>query len=92
MTNSEKKVLNELSKEQLIYLIEQLNHSQFLISEVCVDESKWHIDSNKAVEKIRGYIYHMPSMYNAIDLKAYIDMKMDKISVLEYRKIIGLED
>ena len=88
MTKYEKNALNELSKEQLIYLIEQLN----LISEVCVDESKCHIDSDRAVDKIRGYLYHMPSMYNVTDLKAYIDMKMDKISVSEYLKIIGLED
>lgn len=91
MTKNEKKVLNELSKEQLIYLIEQLNHSQFLISETCVDESKWHIESSKAVDKIRRYIYDMPSLYDATELKAYIDMKMEKISVEEYRKIIGLD-
>ena len=84
--------LNHLSKEQLIYLIEQLDYSQALIGEVCVDESKMHISSDKAVEKIRGYICHMPSMYNVENLKAYIDMKMDNISVSEYRKIIGLDD
>ena len=84
--------LKQLSKEQLIYLIEQLDYSQALIGEVCVDESKMHISSDKAVEKIHGYICHMPSMYNATHLKAYIDMKMDKISVAEYRKIIGLDD
>lgn len=92
MTKYQKEALNQLSKEQLIYLIEQLNRSQCLIGEVCVDESKWHIDSDKAVDKIRGYIYDMPSLYNVTDLRAYIDMKMDKISVSEYRKIIGLED
>lgn len=92
MTKYEKNVLNQLSKEHLIYLIEQLNHSQFLIGETCVDESKCHIDSDRAVDKIRGYLYNMPSMYNVTDLKAYIDMKMDKISVSKYLKIIGLED
>lgn len=91
MTKHDKRTLNELSKEQLIYLIEQMNSSLFLISEVCVDESKWHIDSDKAVDKIRGYIYHMPSLYDATETKAYIDMKMEKISVEEYRKIIGLD-
>ena len=91
MTKHDKKTLNELSKEQLIYLIEQMNKSLFLISEVCVDESKWHIDSNKAVNKIRGYIYHMPSLCDITETKAYIDMKMEKISVEEYRKIIGLD-
>ena len=91
MTKHDKKVLNELSKDQLIYLIEQLYHSQFLISEICVDESKRHIDSSKSVDKIRAYIYDMPSLYDANELKAYIDMKMEKISVEEYRKIIGLD-
>ena len=85
MTKHDKKTLNELSKEQLIYLIEKLNSSLFLISEVCVDESKWHIDSDKAVDKIRGYIYHMPSLYDATEVGAYIDMKIEKISVEEYR-------
>ena len=76
MTKHNKQVLSELSKEQLIYLIEQLVHSQFLISEVCVDESKWHINSDKAINKIREYIYDMPSLYDVTELKAYINMKM----------------
>ena len=49
-------MLNQLSNEQLIYLIEQLNHSLFLIGETCVDESKNHIDSDKAVNKMIDYI------------------------------------
>lgn len=92
MTKYYKEMLNQLSKEQLIYLIEQLTHSQFLIGETCVDESKCHIDSDKAVDKIRGYIYDMPSSYSATELRAYIDVKMGKISVSEYKKIMGLED
>ena len=88
MTKHEKQILNELSKEQLIYLIEQLNHSQFMISEVCVEESKWHIDSKKAIDNIRGHIYHMPSLYDTTEVKAYIDMKLGKISVKEYKKIV----
>ena len=91
MRKVQKEVLNELSKEQLIYLIEQFYHSQFRISEVCVEESKCHIDSDKAIDKIREYIYDMPSTYDATELKGYIDMKMEKISVKEYRKIIGLD-
>ncbi len=91
MTKKDKEVLKELSKDQLIYLIEQLNHSLFLISETCVSESKCHIGSDKAIDKIRGYIYDMPSLYDATELKAFIDMKMEKISVEEYRKIIGLD-
>ena len=92
MTKHNKEILSQLDKEQLIYLIEQLNDSQFLIGETCVDVSKCHIDSDAAIGKIHEYIYRMPSMYNATELGAYIDMKMGKISALKYRRIIGLED
>ena len=91
MTNQLKETLNELSKDQLIYLIEQFYHSQFLIGEACVDESKQHISSENAVQKIRSYLYDMPKTYNVTDFKAIIDMKMGKITVDEYRKILGLD-
>ena len=91
MTDQLKEILNELSKDQLIYLIEQYYHSQFLISETCVDESKQHISSEKAVKEIRSYLYDMPSTYNMDNFKAQIDMKMGKITIDEYRKILGLD-
>ena len=91
MTDQLKEILNGLSKDQLIYLIEQYYHSQFLISEVCVDESKQHISSEKAVKKIRSCLYDMPNTYNVTDFKALIDMKMGKITVDECRKILGLD-
>ena len=91
MTDQLKEILNELSKEQLIYLIEQYYHSQFLISETCVDESKCHISSENAVQKIRNYLYDMPNTYNVDNFKAQIDMGMGKITVEEYRKILGLD-
>lgn len=91
LAKHEKEVLSELSKDQLIYLIEQLDHSQTMIDCVLVDESKWHIEAKGAINKIRGYMYHKPSMYDAAELKAFIDMKMGKISVKEYRKAIGLD-
>ena len=91
MTDQLKEILNELSKDQLIYLIEQFYHSQFLISETCVEESKQHISSENAVQKIRSYLYNMPNTYNVTDFKAQIDIKMGKITVDEYRKIVGLD-
>ena len=91
MTDQLKEILNELSKEQLIYLIEQFYYSQFLIREVCVDESKCHISSENAVQKIRSYLYNMPKTYNVTDFKAIIDMKMGKITADECRKILGLD-
>ena len=86
-----KELLSTLSKEQLIYLINQMNHSLFMIAEACVEESKWHIEPEDAIRKIRDYIYEMPSAYNETELKGYIDMKMGKITPQEYRKILGLE-
>lgn len=59
MTEYKKESLNELSKEELIDLIERLNDSQFLIGEVCVEESKSHISSEVAVDKIRNYIFYI---------------------------------
>ena len=91
MTDQFKEILNQLSKDQLIYLIEQFYHSQFLISETCVDESKCHISSEKAVQKIRNCLYNMPNTYNVDNFKAQIDMGMGKITVEEYRKILGLD-
>ena len=91
MTDQIKETLNELSKDQLIYLIEQFYHSQFLIGEVCVEESKQHISSEMAIEKIRKYLYDMPSTYNMDNFKAQIDIGMGKITVDEYRKILGLD-
>ena len=60
MTNQLKEILNELSKEQLIYLIEQYYYSHFLIGEVCIEESKQHISSKMAIKKIRNCLYDMP--------------------------------
>ena len=91
MTDQLKEILNELSKDQLTYLIEQFYHSQFLIGEACVDESKQHISSENAVQKIRSYLYNMPNTYNVDNFKAQIDMKMGKITVDECRKIMGLD-
>ena len=91
MTDQLKEILNEFSKDQLIYLIEQYYHSQFLISETCVEESKQHISSDKAIKKIRNYLYDMPNTYNVDNFKAQIDLKMGKITVDECRKILGLE-
>ena len=91
MTKHQKELLMTLSNEQLIYLIEQMNHSLFLIGETCVEESKGHIETTDAIREIRDDIYDLPSAYNEVELKAHIDMKMGKITPQEYRKILGLE-
>lgn len=78
MTKHDKKVLQELSKEQLIYLIKQMKSSLFKIGEACVEESKGHRPSEKAIEDIRGYIFNMPSLVNAERAKIEIDLMMEK--------------
>ena len=92
MTKHRKELLMTLSNEQLVYLIEQMNRSLFLIGETCVAESKGHIETRDAIREIRGDIYNLPSIYNEAELKAYIDMKMKKIAVNEYRRILGFTD
>lgn len=91
MTKHKRQVLDELDKQQLIYLIEQFYQSQSYIGEICVDESKQHISSEYAVSIIRASLYQMPSLNNVEETKAYIDMKLNKISASEYRKKIGLD-
>ena len=91
MTDQLKEILNELSKDQLIYLIEQYYHSQRIISQICVDESKHHITSEKAVEEIRNKLFYVSLNSNTYYLQAYLDKQMGKITVDEYRKILGLD-
>lgn len=86
MLDFERQAMKSLSKEQLIYLIEQLLHSQGLISTICVEESKWHISSDEAVEQIRVSLYDMPSI-DSRTLPAYIDMQLGKITDEEFRCI-----
>ena len=50
-----KENLSKLSKEQLIYIIEQYYDACFMISETLVEESKWHIEKKDAIEKILSY-------------------------------------
>lgn len=77
MTKHQRQVLEELSKDQLIYLVELLRHSQFLIGETLVDESKQHITSEQAVREIRSSMCHIPCMYDADALKNYINARME---------------
>lgn len=91
MVDFKKQILLQLPQEHLIYLIDKLEHSLAIIGEICVEESKQHIDSSDAVDEIRENIYQMPSLYKADETKAFIDMKMGKITPNDYRKLIGLD-
>ena len=88
MTQAFKETLCTLSQEHLIHLIEQYEHSLFLIGETCVDESKSHISPEHAVDKIRKNIYHIPYRYNPDVLKAHINLEMGRITQEEFRRIL----
>lgn len=86
--------LNACSKEQLIFLIDKYWSSMFNIGETCVDESKMHISSEKAINKIREELrlLDFPFACNSEILLAFINYKMGKINISEYRKILGVEN
>ena len=90
MTSSMNDMLNQLSKEHLIYLIDQMHSSLGMIGEICVEESKRHIDSEDAVDQIRERIYRMPSTHNVDMVRAWIDLATDKISLDEYKSELGI--
>lgn len=81
MNASYKENLNTLSKEQLLYLVERYHDSMRLISEICVEESKQHIESDRAVDKIRKEIYFTPCMYDSGLMREMIGRQMDIIAV-----------
>lgn len=84
----EKEIYKNLSKDQLIYLVEQFEHSMFFIGEICIDESKNEIDSHVAVTRIRKNIFFPPFTSGSKNLAKWIDYKRGMISVEEYRKSI----
>lgn len=86
-----KETLNQLTKEQLIWLIEQYRHCEFMICEICVEESKMHTDSASAVEEIRQCLWELPELRRDDKMGSYVDFKMGKITVKQFRKILGLE-
>ena len=91
MTDLMKETLNYLTKEQLIWVIEQYWNCKFMIGEICVEESKMHIDSASAVEEIRQCLWELPKLRGDGDLGAYIDFQMGKITVKQFLKILGLD-
>ena len=87
-----KKILNALTKEQLIFLINQYQHMEFIISEICVNESKQHIPSEQAVEEIRKELRNcnFPFSTSTEEFISLLDYKMGKITLDEYKEKIGI--
>lgn len=86
-----KESLNQLTKEQLVYLVEQFYRCKSRIGEVCVDVSKEHIDPAEAIRKIRRCVCDTPSIGWGDHLADYIDFEMGRITTEEFRRNIGIE-
>ena len=84
-----KKNLEELTRDQLIYLIREYDHAWFCISETLVDQSKQNISNEYAFEKIRGYLSELDRL-NPRNNRLGLDIKLKKgeITSDEYRKIV----
>lgn len=93
MTKREYSNLQKLSNEQLIQIIKDYRHNEFMIGELLVDVSKHHIDAEDVVEEIRACLNNAPQ-YKFYDehLGDYVDLQLEKITPEEYRNIIlGIE-
>lgn len=86
MLDCERQAMKSLSKEQLIYLIEDLLRIQKRISTYCSEVTKEHMCSDEAVFHIRARLYDVPTINNKT-LPAYINMKLGKITPKEFRCI-----
>ena len=89
MRNDIKENLENLSKEQLIYIIDQFDHLYCIISE-SVSESKLHIESKEAIKRIRERCCDIQFDVDIMDehIGDYINMKLGKITPEEFRKIV----
>lgn len=85
--NHIKKNLEELSNEQLIYLIWAYRHVNCMISETLVSESKMELKSEAAIDNISGYLSetNLISLYSE-NLGTDIDFEIGKISAEERKK------
>lgn len=72
------KELEQLTKEQLMWLIEQQNHILFIVGEELVRESKQEVSAEHVVEKIRELMTNEYLNLNDSGLSDYIDKRLKK--------------
>lgn len=65
---------------------------ELIISEICVNESKQHILSEQAIEKIRKELRNcnFPFCASTEEFISLLDYKMGKITIDEYKEKIGI--
>ena len=95
MTELKKEAYSQLSKEQLMWIIDQWESCGSAIIETMFDKSKSRITAERACADIVRYIISNKAIdmdYLRLEhLKAEIDLQLGKIDKAEYRKRLGLE-
>lgn len=84
-----KKNLEELTRDDLIYLLREYDHTWSCIGETLVDQSKQNISDEYAIDKIRSYLSETNRLNprsNKLDLE--IKLRKGEITPDEYRKIV----
>ena len=84
-----KKNLEELTRDDLIYLLREYDHTWSCIGETLVDQSKQHISNEYAIDEIRGSLSELNGLNprsNRLDLE--IKQRKGEITQDEYRKIV----
>ena len=84
-----KENLDKLTKDDLIYLLREYDHTWFCIGEVLVDQNKQNIRNEYAIDKIRCYLSKINGLNprsNRLDLE--IKLRKGEITPDEYRKIV----
>lgn len=90
MRNDIKKNLENLSKEQLIYIIDKLHSLYFRVGEICLHVSKWEMEPEEAISNIRELCNDIQydTRFRNKHFGDYINMRLGKISKEEFRRII----
>lgn len=84
-----KKNLEELTRDDLIYLLIEYDHTWFCIGETLVDQSKQHISNEYAIDEIRGSLSELNGLNPRNDrLNLEIKLRKGEITQDEYRKIV----
>ena len=90
MRDDIKENLKNLSKEQLIYIISQLDYFCRIIGLTCVKESKGHINPKDAIDFIRKEcenIQLIVTKQKDREIGEFINMELGKITKKKYRNV-----
>ena len=69
MRSDIKENLENLSKEQLIYIIAQYDIFYVLVGEACVRESKGQLESEQTIDKIREYCCDLRDILSEVNIE-----------------------